>query len=64
MVSAHCSVVSAVSSYLRDLLKDVYTGSRDVVTTVTMVEVDMEDMQNFLQLVYTGECQIIMLVEC
>ena len=54
MVSAHCSVVSAVSSYLRDLLKDVYTGSRDMVTMVTMVEVDMEDMQNFLQLVYTG----------
>ena len=26
VVSAHCSVVSAVSTYLRDLLKEVYPG--------------------------------------
>ena len=25
-MSAHCSVVSAVSTYLRDLLKEVYPG--------------------------------------
>ena len=53
-VSAHCSVVSAVSPYLRELLKDVYTsGNRDLVT-IHLTEVTLEDMQHFLELVYTG----------
>ena len=53
-MSAHCSVVSAVSPYLRDLLKEVYTsGARDLVT-IHLTEVTLEDMQHFLELVYTG----------
>ena len=53
-VSAHCSVVSAVSPYLRELLKEVYImGARDLVT-IHLTEVTLEDMQHFLELVYTG----------
>ena len=53
VVSAHCSVVSAVSPYLKGLLKEVYTGARDLVT-IQMAEVTVEDVQHFLELVYTG----------
>jgi len=54
-VSAHCSVVSAVSPYLRELLKEVYIKgeNRDLVT-IHLTEVTLEDMQHFLELVYTG----------
>ena len=54
VVSAHCSVLSAVSSFLGDLLKDVYLGCRDSVL-IHLCEVEMEDMQHFLELVYTGK---------
>jgi len=54
VVSAHCSVVSAVSSYLRDILKEVYLGCRETVT-IHLCDVEMEDMQHFLELVYTGK---------
>jgi len=53
VVFAHCSVVSAVSLYLRDLLKDVY-GSRDNVV-IHLSDVETLDMQLFLELVYTGK---------
>ena len=54
VVSAHCSVVSAVSSFLRDLLKEVYLAGRETVI-IQLCEVEMEDMQHFLELVYTGQ---------
>ena len=54
VVSAHCSVLSAVSSFLGNLLKDVYLGCRESVL-IHLCEVEMEDMQHFLELVYTGK---------
>ena len=54
VVSAHCSVLSAVSSFLGDLLKDVYLGCRESVL-IHLCDVEMEDMQHFLELVYTGK---------
>lgn len=53
-VAAHCSVVSAVSSFLRDLLKEVYLGGRESVI-IYLCDVEMQDMQHFLELVYTGK---------
>ena len=46
-VAAHCSVVSAVSSFLRDLLKEVYLGGRESVI-IYLCDVEMQDMQHFL----------------
>jgi len=54
VVSAHCSVVSAVSTYLRDLLKEVYPGEGRDQVTIQLAGVGMQDMQHFLELVYTG----------
>ena len=54
VVSAHCSVLSAVSNFLGDILKDVYLGCRESVL-IHLSEVEMEDMQHFLELVYTGK---------
>ena len=84
VVSAHCSVVSAVSTYLRDLLKEVYPGEgRDQVilashwstlyntelwlvgqVTIQLAGVGMQDMQHFLELVYTGRVRYRIFLGC
>ena len=46
VVSAHCSVVSAVSPYLKGLLKEVYTGARDLVTILRGIETDIFCTEN------------------
>jgi len=53
VIFAHCSVVSAVSLYLRDILKDVYGARENVV--IHLSDVELMDMQHFLELVYTGK---------
>jgi len=58
---AHCSVLSAVSGYLQNLLKDQY--SLGVVlagpVSVMLPEVGVEDMTCFLELVYTGKVSMM-----
>jgi hypothetical protein len=53
VIFAHCSVVSAVSLYLRDILKEVYGARENVV--IHLSDVELMDMQHFLELVYTGK---------
>ncbi|XP_023324917.1 uncharacterized protein LOC111698736 isoform X2 [Eurytemora carolleeae] len=52
VLQAHCAVVSAVSGYIRELLRDactVYDGIH-----LQLPDIELRDIQSFLELVYTG----------
>jgi len=53
---AHCAVVSAVSDYVKDILRDARV-KQDVIH-VQLPDVSLRDVQSFLQLVYTGTVSV------
>jgi len=53
VVLAHCSVVSAVSEYIRDIMAEVFNPNEKEVP-IYLPDFSFADVQSFLELVYTG----------
>jgi len=56
VVLAHCSVVAAVSEYIRDIMADIFNPYEEV--PIYLPDVSFADLQSFLELVYTGSVTI------
>jgi len=56
ILQAHCAVVSAVSVYIREILRDARDQQDPI--HVQLPDVSHKDIQNFLQLVYTGTVSV------
>jgi hypothetical protein len=52
VLQAHCAVVSAVSGYIRELLRDAGTMYDGI--HLQLPDIELRDIQTFLELVYTG----------
>jgi len=53
VVLAHCSVVAAVSEYIRDIMAEVFNPNEKEVP-IYLPDFSFADVQSFLELVYTG----------